>query len=64
MEEWGDDLYEEADLRYTCPSCKRIFMEPPPDWLCPFCKQTLRVVGALKLRDKRRGVSRKSDLDE
>ena len=65
MNEWPDDQStDDSDLRYTCPKCKRIFAKPTDDWVCPSCKETLRILGALRLRDKRRdpaGFSGSSD---
>ena len=47
--------FGEDELRYACPKCKRTFNGPTEDWLCPSCKETLRVLGALRLKDGRRG---------
>ena len=55
MDDSAEGPFEDADLRYTCPTCRRIFAKPTANWLCPSCKGTLRVLGALRLRDKRRG---------
>ena len=57
MPEWSQGPDESADLRYTCPKCGRIFNGPTEDWQCPNCKETLRILGALRLRDRRRPAS-------
>ncbi len=64
MEDSSQGPFEDADLRYACPTCRRIFTKPTSNWLCPSCKGTLRVLGALRLRDKRRGLPRDEDLSE
>jgi hypothetical protein len=63
MNEWPDDQAGDGDLRYTCPKCKRVFTKPTEGWVCPTCKETLRILGALRLRDRRRnpGFSGSSD---
>lgn len=63
MAEWSQNHRDDTDLRYTCPKCKRVFTKPTPDWLCPSCKKTLRILGALKLKDKRQGMPN-DDLDD
>ena len=57
MSEWPEDQLDDGDLRYTCPKCKKIFTKPTEGWTCPSCKETLRILGALRLRDKRRNPS-------
>jgi len=64
MDDSAAGPFEDADLRYTCPTCRRIFTKPTSNWLCPSCKGTLRVLGALRLRDKRRGAPQEEDPGE
>ncbi len=61
MRDLHSDSFEDTDLRYACPSCRRIFARPPADWACPTCKETLRIFGALRLRDRRRGSTEEED---
>lgn len=63
MDDWVDGAGGDLDLRYTCPKCKRIFVKPTADWLCPSCRETLRVVGALRLRDKRQRPGGRRQVD-
>ena len=64
MQEWPQDPDDSTDLRYTCPKCRKIFNGPTDDWLCPSCKETLRILGALRLKDRRRPASSYSDVGD